>query len=117
MPDVGSRQFFAALTELARTSTPVIDRPRDEPHPRVPEAVYPVDYGHLAGTTSGDGDGIDVFAGTAAGVVAVLLTADVVKRDAEVKVLLDCSPAEVERVRAFLTDVLEVGGHLVTPTG
>ncbi|MCP2258141.1 inorganic pyrophosphatase [Streptoalloteichus tenebrarius] len=118
MPDAGSVQFFDALAEMARTSTVVIDRPRNKPHPKIPEAIYPVDYGHLEGTTSGDGEGIDVFVGSAtgAGVVAVLLTADLVKRDTEIKLVLDCTPAEIEAVRSFLVDVLEIGAHLVTRT-
>ncbi|RAS60249.1 hypothetical protein C8D87_112145 [Lentzea atacamensis] len=40
------------------------------------------------------------------------MTADVLKRDAEVKILLDCTPAEAELARAFLVD-LGIGGHLV----
>jgi inorganic pyrophosphatase len=106
--------FFEVLEELVRTSAVVVDRPRGTAHPRYQEAVYPLDYGHLSGTTGGDGDGIDVFVGTAsgAGVVGALLTADVGKRDAEVKILLDCTPAEAELARAFLVD-LGIGGHLV----
>ncbi|PWK91082.1 inorganic pyrophosphatase [Lentzea atacamensis] len=106
--------FFAGLDELVRTSDVVVDRPRGTAHPRYQDAVYPLDYGHLGDTTGGDGDGIDVFVGTAtgAGVTGVLLTADVLKRDAEVKILLDCTPAEAELARAFLVD-LGIGGHLV----
>jgi inorganic pyrophosphatase len=106
--------FFAALDELVGTSDVVLDRPCGSTHPRYPEVVYPLDYGHLGGTTSGDGEGVDVFVGTAvgAGVVGVLLTADVGKRDVEVKVLLDCTPAEAELARAFLL-ALGIGGELV----
>ncbi|WP_019201919.1 hypothetical protein [Tsukamurella sp. 1534] len=111
----GADGFFAALDELARTSEVIVDRRAGTAHPRFPRAVYPLDYGHLVGTTSGDGQGIDVFIGTAtgSGVVAVLLTADATKRDAEIKVLLDCTEDELERARAFLCDVLGIGGHLV----
>lgn len=107
--------FFSTLDELARTSEVVIDRPRGSVHPRIPQVIYPLDYGYLDGTTSGDGDGIDVFVGTAAGtgVVGVLLTADGVKRDAEIKVLVDCTPAEAELARRFLAEVLGIGGHTV----
>ncbi|AXU16760.1 hypothetical protein CRV15_27105 [Streptomyces clavuligerus] len=93
----------------------VVDRPRDSRHPRVPQAVYPVDYGYLDGTTSGDGEGVDVFRGSArgAGVVGVFLTADLVKRDVEVKVLLDCTEDEIDRIRWLLDEVLGIGGLLV----
>lgn len=115
MPDSGSIQFFATLDELVRTSSIVIDRPRSVVHPRIPHAVYPVDYGYLAGTNGGDGDGIDIFVGTDTdmGVNAVLLTADTEKRDAEIKLLLNCTPNETAQVRSFLVDVLHIGGHVV----
>jgi inorganic pyrophosphatase len=116
MTESGSGQFFAAIAEIVRTSPGlVVERPRGTAHPRIPDAIYPLDYGHLSGTSSGDGAEIDVFVGSAAGVgvTAVLLTADVQKRDTEIKVLLDCTPNEATVVRAFLSDVLEIGGHLV----
>lgn len=115
MSDTVSEGFFEALTHLARTSDIVVDRPRGTPHPSIPRATYPVDYGYLAGTTSADGEGIDVFVGTdrRAGVSAVLLTADTVKRDAEIKVLWNCTPEEAVLVHRFVKDVLAIGGLLV----
>ncbi|MEV0081495.1 inorganic pyrophosphatase [Saccharopolyspora sp. NPDC050642] len=113
----GSAGFFAALADLVRHGEIVVDRPRGRPHPRIPDVVYPLDYGYLAGTTGGDGEGIDVFVGSAAGagVAGVLLTADLAKRDAEIKVLVDCSPEEVGMARDFVSGVLGIGGHLVRP--
>ncbi|GAA3434175.1 inorganic pyrophosphatase [Kutzneria kofuensis] len=111
-----SETFFANLDALVAGTTVTVDRPKDSVHPRVPQAVYPVDYGYLDGTTGGDGHAIDVFRGSAtgSGVVGVFVTADPVKRDAEVKVLIDCTPAEIEQIRRLLDDVLEIGGLLVS---
>ncbi|ABD11228.1 hypothetical protein CcI156_18455 [Frankia sp. CcI156] len=77
--------------------------------------MYPVDYGYLEGTVAADGGGMDVFRGSAAGagVVGFFVTADPGKRDVEVKVLIDCTADEVERVRRLLDDVLGIGGLLV----
>lgn len=110
-----SETFFANIDALVGGTTVIVDRPKDSVHPRVPGAVYPVDYGYLDGTTGGDGDGVDVFRGSASGtgVVGVFVTADPIKRDVEVKVLLDCTAAEIERIRHLLDDVLEIGGLLV----
>ncbi|BAK36769.1 hypothetical protein MLP_37550 [Microlunatus phosphovorus NM-1] len=115
MTDASSEPFFEALVHLVQTSEVVIDRPRGTTHPRIPNAIYPVDYGYLEGTMSADGDGIDVFVGTdgSAGVVAILLTVDRAKRDTEVKVLLNCTPGEVSKVQRFVKDVLKIGGLLV----
>ena len=107
--------FFANLDELCARSEITIDRPKNSRHPRVRAAIYPVDYGYLADTTGGDGDGVDVFRGgaTGLGVVGVFLTADVVKKDVEVKVLLDCGPEETAQIRHLLQGVLGIGGMLV----
>lgn len=96
-------------------STVIIDRPAGSAHPRFPAVRYPIDYGYLEGTTGGDGEGIDVFVGSApgVGVVAAAVTVDLTPRDAEVKVLADCSSAEVDTISDFLTDVLGLCVHLV----
>ncbi len=59
--------------------------------------------------------GVDVFRGSAvgAGVVGFLVTADPGKRDVEVKVLIDCTADEIDRVRRLLDDILRIGGLLV----
>ena len=83
-----------------------IDRPRGTPHPRYPALVYPLDYGYLEGTRSGDAGGVggvDVWMGSAPEktVTAVVCTVDLHKRDAEVKILLGCTAAEARAVAAF----------------
>jgi inorganic pyrophosphatase len=92
--------FWSGLDELVATSTLVIDRPRGSAHPRFPDLVYPLDYGHLTGTRSGDGSGVDVWIGSdpdrALG--AIVVTVDARKRDAEIKLLLGCTPEEVDRI-------------------
>jgi inorganic pyrophosphatase len=96
--------FWEACDELVLSSRVVIDRPRGEPHPRRPELVYPLDYGYLEGTTAGDGQGIDVWLGGGAGkaVTAIVCTVDLFKRDAELKLLVRCSDADIELVHRFL---------------
>ena len=92
--------FWHALDTLVSTSEIVIDRPRGSVHPRYPDVIYPLDYGYLRGTTSGDGKGIDVWIGTreVRHVSGVILTVDLLKRDSEVKILLCCTPEEVQTI-------------------
>ncbi|MFE7812879.1 inorganic diphosphatase [Streptomyces sp. NPDC057433] len=104
------------MTEILASSSIVIDRPKGTRHPKIDrEVLYPLDYGYLSDTTSPDGDGIDVFVGSAAGagIVAVVVTADPVKRDVEIKLLVDCSAEEVETARTFLTETLGIGGAVL----
>ncbi len=99
-----SALFWSTLDDLARNHTAIIDRPRGSAHPRQADMIYPLDYGYLAGTTAGDGDGIDVWIGSLAGraVTGIVCTADVHKRDAEIKLLLGCTADEMAAVGRFL---------------
>ncbi|QCQ92308.1 inorganic pyrophosphatase [Rhodococcus sp. SGAir0479] len=107
--------FFTALDELVRKAPLRIDRPQGSAHPRFPDIVYPLDYGYLEETAGGDGEGVDVFRGSVdgAGVVGVALTADLTKRDVEVKVLLDCSDGEIELVEHFLRERVRLNSAVV----
>jgi inorganic pyrophosphatase len=98
-----SGDFWTHLDQLVATSRIVIDRPKGTAHPRYPEVIYPVDYGYLDGTTTVDGGGIDVWRGTtgAARPDAILCTVDLLKRDAEIKILLGCSDEEQQTILDF----------------
>lgn len=102
-PTSSGGSLWQQAEQLIAASEIVIDRPAGLPHPRIPEAVYPLDYGYLAGTTGGDGDGVDVFVGTAPDdcVSGVVCTIDLHKRDAELKLLLRCTDAEITAIEEF----------------
>jgi inorganic pyrophosphatase len=95
-PGAAPGRFWSALDRLVASCEIVVDRPRGSAHPRYPDFVYPLDYGYLAGTTSPDGGGIDVWLGSLPErkVTAVICNVDLVKRDSEVKLLLGCTPEE-----------------------
>jgi inorganic pyrophosphatase len=96
--------FWSFLDRLIASSRVVIDRPKGTHHPRFPEMVYPLDYGYLEGTTAGDGAGIDVWLGASGrqDLSAVILTVDLAKRDAEVKLMLGCRADERQIAFEFL---------------
>ena len=98
----GDARFWEHLDALLASSEIVIDRPAGSTHPRFPDFVYPHDYGYLAGTDGGDGHGIDVWIGSRGDrtLVGVLATVDLEKRDAELKLLLGCTDAEVDALVA-----------------
>ncbi len=96
--------FWSNLDSLIDSSERVIDRPRGSVHPRHSSVIYPVDYGFLKGTSGGDGEGIDVWRGSLPDgkFDAVVCTVDSEQRDAEVKLLIGCSPAEKQVIVDFL---------------
>jgi len=92
--------FWSRLASLVAGAHVVVDRPKGSAHPTIPSLIYPLDYGYLSGTQSGDGHGIDVWIGSLKRrvITGVICTVDLSKRDAEVKILLGCTLAEQKRV-------------------
>jgi inorganic pyrophosphatase len=104
MPEALNPEFWEHLDRLVARSEIIIDRPRDSQHPNREEIIYPLDYGYLAGTSSADGAGIDVWLGAGGGhdVRGVICTVDLFKKDSEVKVLLGCTRDEMRTIVSFL---------------
>ena len=96
-------QFWLILDKLLNCSTIVIDRPAGSAHPCFPDMIYPLDYGYLAGTSSMDGGGIDVWRGTdpAQCLDALLVSVDLGKKDAEIKLLIGCTESEKDAILRF----------------
>lgn len=92
--------FWTNLDRLVIEGHVVVDRPRGSAHPRYVSFTYPLDYGYLAGTHAADGSGVDVWRGSrsGAGVTGVLCTVDLEKKDVELKILLDCTADEIQRI-------------------
>ncbi len=97
-----SDDFWRKLDDLVGACALVIDRPAGSAHSRYPGFIYPLDYGYLAGTAAADGDGIDVWLGSLPErrVTGAIATVDLHKRDAEIKILLACSPEEARAALA-----------------
>ena len=97
-------RFWCEMQDLIATNPIVIDRPKNKPHPRFPDLIYPFDYGYLENTVSGDGEGIDVWFGSLASktLTGILLNFDKIECDAEIKLLAGCTPDDVRVIRQFL---------------
>jgi len=94
--------FFETIDQMVAESEVVIDRPAGSVHPRFADYIYPFDYGYLAGTTSGDGVGIDCWVGSEGGrrVSGVIVVVDPIKKDSEIKILLGCTDNDIETILA-----------------
>lgn len=46
---------------LNKKITAKIDRPKNSVHPKYKEMIYPINYGYIENTVSGDGEEIDVY--------------------------------------------------------
>ncbi len=98
-------EFWSRLDSILSANRVVIDRPKGSRHPHYPEIVYPLDYGYIEHTTGGDGREIDVWRGTTGGelvgLVGIVCTVDIVKGDAEYKLLIGCSDDDVNTILRF----------------
>lgn len=99
----GAVSFWEALDALVEGAEIVVDRPRGSHHPDFSQFVYELDYGYLKGTTSADGEGIDVWIGSdpRRQVTGALCTVDLVKRNAELKILVGCTADDCAVIRRF----------------
>lgn len=87
--------FWHVLDQLVFESEIKIDRPKGSFHPKYSDLTYPVDYGYLVHTTSGDGEGIDVWKGSSGeSIDAIICTVDLLKKDSEIKILIGCNEEE-----------------------
>jgi len=98
--DPGAQGFWEYLDRLVASCQLVIDRPKGSSHPRYPDLLYPLDYGYLQGTRSMDKGGIDIWLGSLAPplISGIICTIDLFKKDAEIKILLGCTQAEVRTI-------------------
>ena len=96
--------FWQKLDTLYLSSQLVIDRPKNTCHYKYSNLVYPVDYGYLSDSTGSDQSPIDVFKGSikSTKVGAIVVTADILKRDCEAKLLIGCSEEEIQNILVFL---------------
>ena len=80
------QQFWERLTEIVNNHSIIIDRPKNTPHPRYPQLIYPLDYGYLRDTHSMDSGRIDAWVGSLqpAALMGIIATVDQQKADAEV---------------------------------
>lgn len=96
--------FWQKLDTLYLSSQLVIDRPKNTCHYKYSNLIYPVDYGYLKDTTGSDQAPIDVFKGSikSTKVSAIIVTADILKKDCEAKLLIGCTDEETLEILSFL---------------
>ncbi|MGJ0961409.1 Inorganic pyrophosphatase [Faecalicoccus pleomorphus] len=96
--------FWQKMDTLLLSSTCKIDHPQGSSHPIYANLIYPVDYGYLQDTVGTDTQPIHVFKGkkTVHNVGAIVISADILKKDCEVKLLVGCDEEEKVKILEFL---------------
>ena len=115
MLPTSNAEFWKTLDTLMAESEIVIDRPKHSRHPKYPEMIYPLDYGYLAGTSSMDGKGVDLWRGSLENgkIQGIIVTVDLWKRDSEIKLLVGMTEEEISIALDFMNEPGVMAGMLV----
>ena len=107
-------KFWDMLDKIVKNGI-TIDRPKNTSHPKWPDMTYPVNYGYINNTTSGDGAEIDIWVGSESNptIVGVINIVDIVKQEVEMKLLFGCTNEEIETIYQFHNKTTGMSGILV----
>lgn len=96
--------FWQKIDTLVLSGELDITRKKGERHPDFRNMIYPTDYGHLTDTKSTSGQGVSVYVGSGSkfSISALIVAADILQKDLDVKILLGCNEDETEEVLRFL---------------
>lgn len=95
--------FWQKVDTLYLSSDFVVTQKKASFHPKYPNLQYPCDYGYLKTLGDEKEDLITCFIGTAKKEVnAIIVCADILKKDLESKVLIGVSQDEEEAILQFL---------------
>lgn len=94
----------------------IVERAAGTSHPAFATTIYPLDYGYLEGTRAGDGASVDAWRGSLkrTALTGLILTIDTLKRDIECKLLIGCTPQEIDTLVNFHNRGQQ-SGLLMTP--
>ncbi len=97
-----TKDFWAIIDDMVASHKIIIDRPKGTPHPKWQNWIYEANYGYLEGTSSDDGDGIDVWVGTDENQTAnaIIVIVDTFSNDSEIKILIGCTEEETNNIYA-----------------
>ena len=94
--------FWQKLDTLFLSSDLIINRPKGSTHPKYHNLVYPVNYGYLKEESLKDHIGCYKGSVNTYSVTALVLCAEILKKDIEAKLLIGCTPEEEREILEFL---------------
>ena len=95
--------FWQKIDTLFLSNSFELTKKKGEAHLEFPNLIYPVDYGYLKDTLAYS-KGVKVFRGSLkkGSVQAVVVVADILKKDVEAKILVGCTESEETNILYFL---------------
>jgi len=107
--------YWVRLKQLLLTNEIVIDRPKGSKYPKFDSFILPLDYGYLKNTLSNNGADIDVWKGSLDSneLTGIVCTVDSMKKDSEVKLLINCNTDDIEILKDFYDNNEYMSGMIV----
>lgn len=105
MKDYENNSYFWQKVEtLFLSSGFEITRKKGDVHPVFKNLVYPTDYGHMKDTKSVSDEGVTVYVGSGnrSSISALVIAADILAKELDVKILVGCDEEEEKDVLHFL---------------
>lgn len=92
--------FWESLDQLIASSDVILDRTSGSIHPGFPELVNPLSHGFLAEPNAAENESINVWVGSIPErrLDGIVLTADLIERNAEILLLLGCTEEEKKSI-------------------
>lgn len=96
--------FWQKIDTLVFSSKFVLKQEIGSQHPAYKNLIYPVKYGNLVDLAEDAEEGISVFRGSekVSTVNALIIAADILKKDLECKLLIGCTEDELTTILRFL---------------
>lgn len=96
--------FWQKVDTLFLSGNLQIQRHKGEVHPTFRNLIYPTDYGHLTDVKGAGEDGVSVYVGSqgTTQIDALIVAADILMKELDVKILIGCSEEETDAVLRFL---------------
>jgi len=96
--------FWQKIDTLYLSGNLVMTRKKGERHPEFSNLVYPTDYGRLEDTNAVNGKGVSVYVGSGSKtkISGLIIAADILVKELDVKILAGCTDDEIEQILRFL---------------
>lgn len=104
MSDFTNNAFFWQKVDTIFFSNRfIITKNKNDRHDVYPNLIYPVEYGYLEDTCK-PGNEISVYKGTKGSAIVdtLVVTADILNKDIEIKLLVGCTEEEEQQILHFL---------------
>lgn len=102
---INNALFWQKVDTLIMSNNVNITKHAGDSHDSIPGLIYPVDFGYVQDTTGTGNRMIEAYQGSANNqklVEAMIVSCNILDKDIEVKLLINCDEEEISKIVKFL---------------